>query len=133
MARLKAEGQWTSQDEIDNNLQRSRHQSALNAVDQEASKAGGNILKDFSVIGDLFSGNKADHLAEVPSGVTLPEITIQGGGAPAGGHTVHQNNEIHVNVQGGSDAKQTGQIVGQGVASKLEREKYNALAALKKP
>lgn len=122
VARAKARGEWTTQDEIANNLQKSRHESALNAVDAEAKGAGASMLGHLGVIGDLISG-KQTIPDSGPAGVAL------GGGL---GASLTQNNEIHVQVQGGDNPQQTGQIVGQGIATKLEREKYNALTALKK-
>lgn len=116
--------------EASNKVKEAKRNAALNAIDQESIKAGGNILNDLGVIGDLLTGKKAPSVPGGPEAgtVSIPEVTI-GGGAGAG-NTMNQHNEINVTVQGGDNPKATGDAVGASVATKLERSNYSGQLAL---
>lgn len=108
-------------------------------VGKDFNKNIQSIGADFGTIGDIITGKKAAPEAPgagavfapaAPGASTVAVPQFSRPGAVDNSKVVHQKNEIHVQVQGGDTPKETGQIVGQGVATKLERSNYNALLAV---
>jgi hypothetical protein len=58
---------------------------------------------------------------------------VGGGRGGDGGKRVDQKTTINVQVQGGKDAHATGKIVGQGVATEMEKENARTLDAIVTP
>lgn len=112
------------------------------AVNDRLSEAGNKTLKDIDVAGDTLvdrnsafgklihggSTNTADYGVPLTTGAP---INVPMPGAPAAaGATVQQQNQINVTVQGGKDPKATGEAVGAGAATELQKVNANALAAV---
>ncbi len=83
-------------------------------------------VKDMAQTQDRGYGSTSE-----PGTVNIPVITVTG--SAANSPPVVNVGDINVTVHNatGKDAKEVGRIVGQGVATEIQRSSYNALTALK--